>query len=946
MRWKYVHLLPPVVTLAVGISLLAACGGPARRAADSRGRATTEARWIPFADRSEEGEQPSAQLLRSDSESIEIAFRFPGCWAQDVVVEADRAFTRLSGAGYGRGIEMGRPGVPWVRRSLAIPAGARVSIEIVDADYEERSLERLGIGPIMPAQPAVAKEPEEREPFMQDRAAYRANAFYPAEPALIEDEGVVRGRRLALLDVSPIAYNPARGEVRLYSSMTVRIRMPGGNLDQTRQDWGRFGSPLFDSFLAESVLNYAGLAQALEHARLLRIGYLIIVGHDDFYAPMLPFVALKQSEHYEVTMVRLSDFIADPAGMNPVDLKNAILQEIIALYQAGDPAPSFLLLVGDEDTIPPWNGDERPGVNGLGIPTSDMYYACMDGVPDERPDISYGRFPVRSAAETTWMVDKYLAYDALTGSEPWLERVAFAASSDPDHYAEAEGAHNFLIFNQTIPHHYTGSFPSDPQGGGDQLYRVTHGAVKADLRDVLNEGRWTVVYSGHGSSSEWQDFDFDRNDVSGLTSTGVLPFVASFACWSGYFGQHSYDHMVADTWVTLENKGALAYWGATHFTGWDTDADLEREAFDFAFSQSPIASPGYGTTLARIMEAGFTGIENIHGWPTARAMREMYHLLGDPSLRLWFLVWDDLYTAILDGNVPDDLVFQSAERGELSLYRWEEEAGLKPYLRARNLEATWDHVAVGNFTGDALSEVLLYDSGGGEATLFQIAGEEPGALVPIATVDDMGTGWDAVLTGYFGYESPESDFVFLYDADAESAEAGSAVYLARNGGLERSTVRNDLQGGWDLVSSGRFGRRPRASDLLFYDRDTGTAARYEVDRRGGLERTGEYGGLGKAWDIIVTGDFDEESPSDELLFYDRDSGTIAVYAIGDAERLRLLQIHAGVGSMWSTVVCGQFGGDEHTDLLCYDSGRGEGIFYISDGRAGFTAGDNPIGRSR
>jgi len=151
--------------------------------------------------------------------------------------------------------------------------------------------------------------------------------------------------------------------------------------------------------------------------------------------------------------------------------------------------------------------------SGVGIPSSDMYYACMDGVPDERPDISYGRFPVRSAEEATWMVDKYLAYDALTGSEPWLETVAFAASSDPDHYADAEGAHNFLIFNQTIPHHYTGSFPGDPQGGGDQLYRVTHGAVKSDLRDVLNEGRWAVVYSGHGSSSEWQDFDFDRNSI-------------------------------------------------------------------------------------------------------------------------------------------------------------------------------------------------------------------------------------------------------------------------------------------------------------------------------------------------------------------------------------------------------------------------------------------------
>ncbi|MEE8326257.1 MAG: C25 family cysteine peptidase, partial [candidate division NC10 bacterium] len=294
---------------------------------------------------------------------------------------------------------------------------------------------------------------------MQNQASYRANAFYPDEPAVIEDDSVVRGRRIVLLGVSPLAYDPARAVVRLYSRMTIRIRMPGGNFEQTSQDWGRFYSPFFDPVLARSVLNYyEAWDRVLEPPRQFRTGYLIIVGHDDFYAPMLPFVALKQSEHYEVTMVRLSDFIADPAGMNPVDLKMSILQEIIARYQALDPAPSFLLLVGDSDTIPPWNGDERPGANAfnLGFPSTDMFYACMDGAPDYRPDISYGRFPVRSADEATYMVDKYLAYAALTGNEPWLERIAFTATYDLDHYAEAEASHDYLIWNQTIPHHYSG----------------------------------------------------------------------------------------------------------------------------------------------------------------------------------------------------------------------------------------------------------------------------------------------------------------------------------------------------------------------------------------------------------------------------------------------------------------------------------------------------------
>jgi hypothetical protein len=854
-------------------------------------------------------------------------------------------FTRLFGGGYGRSAEYGRPGIPVVRWLLAVPAGARFVVEIVDADYEERSLDRLGIGPILPAQPVVAKEPEQQTPFMYEQASYREDSFYPAEPARIEDDSMVRGRRLIQLNASPIAYNPSQNVVRLYSRITIRLRSVGGDVERTRQDWTHFDSPLFHDYFVDSVLNYGAMAGILDQTTLRRIGYLIIVGHDDFYAPMLPFVALKQSQLFEVTMWRLSDIVADPSNMDPVDLKNAIHQAIIAHYQVSDPAPSFLLLVGDDDTIPTWAGDERPGANGLGVPMTDLYYACMDPVPDMRPDISYGRFPVRSADETTHMVDKYLAYDALTGNEPWLERIAFAASSDPNHYTDAEEPHNYLIFNQTIPHHYTGSFPNDPQGGGDQLYRVTHSAVKGDFRDALNEGRWLVVYSGHGSSYELQDFDFDRDNVAALTSTGVLPFVASFACWTGNFAHYAYDHLVAETFVTVENKGALAYWGSTFWTGWDTDADLEREAFDFAFSQSPISSPGYGTSLARIIEAGFSGIEFIHGAGVARAMREMYHLLGDPSARLWFLVWDDLYTAILDGNIPDDMVFHSADRGEISLYRWDAESGFKPYVRVDYADASGKRAAVGNFGGDEVSEVLLYDEGTGEAAIYELTQEGREAVVVEGSVlDDIGVGWDVLVVGHFGYASPATDYLFLYDTDQESDVGRSALYLADGGRLERSSRQIDLQGGWDLVNSGRFGRNPRASGLFFYDRDSGRGTRYEVNRRGSLEQVAEYSGLGKAWDIIVTGDFDQESQSDELLFYDRESGTVGIYAADDTEKLRLLQIHTGIGSNWSVMVCGQFGGDRHTDLLCYDGIRGEGIFYISDGNAGLTAREVRAGR--
>ena len=96
----------------------------------------------------------------------------------------------------------------------------------------------------------------------------------------------------------------------------------------------------------------------------------------------------------------------------------------------------------------------------------------MDGGNDWHPDIGRGRFPVRSAEQTTYMVDKYLQYASLTGQEPWLKTASFPATCD--NYTVAEGTHNYVIDTYTAPGGWTGTFPDDPTLGGDKLYCVTY----------------------------------------------------------------------------------------------------------------------------------------------------------------------------------------------------------------------------------------------------------------------------------------------------------------------------------------------------------------------------------------------------------------------------------------------------------------------------------------
>ena len=144
------------------------------------------------------------------------------------------------------------------------------------------------------------------------------------------------------------------------------------------------------------MLNYN---QGLALPEAEEVGYLIITA-DAYYDAILPLADLRASRGFTVTVTRLSEL--------PGSTAEEIKDYIQTAYDTWAVPPSYLLLVGDTDTIPTWIG---PKIKT----TTDLYYATMDGEDDWHPDLHRGRFPVRSAAQTTYMVDKYLAYANLTG---------------------------------------------------------------------------------------------------------------------------------------------------------------------------------------------------------------------------------------------------------------------------------------------------------------------------------------------------------------------------------------------------------------------------------------------------------------------------------------------------------------------------------------------------
>ncbi len=593
MRTK--NLIPVLLSLILA-SLMAALA-PAGGVQAQGGRL-----WLPI-DNGGEPAPPSLALVEADAGHIDLAAHIPGVWAAPVTAGGE-TYVRLSGDGFGHGTETGRPDLPVLRRSVEIPFGARVTLELLHAEYADYSLADLGLAhQVWPLQPSRPKslEPQEEWPFVKDADFYRTAAFYPADVVAVAQEYVVRGHRALVVEVRPLAYNPATGQLRVFRDIRLRLHLTGSDLARTAALAQRYSSPAFDPLLVRQLLNYTRPA----HPNAA-VGYLIITA-DAYYDNMLPFVTLQQTRGFDVTITRLS---AIGGGTN-TDIK-AYIQNA---YDTWPTPPSYVLLVGDTDTMPGWNSVSAGEI-------TDLYYATMDGGDDWVPDIGRGRFPVRSTDQVDIMVNKAIAYSQRTGDEDWMKKIAFVATCDQ--YTVAEGTHNYVINTYTDPEGYTGIFPNNPQPGGDQLYCVTHNATDTDIQNSINDERWAVIYSGHGGWTGWE-MDYDADDVRALAANGVFPFVASHACITGDFDQ---TEVFGETWVLQDNKGALAFWGSSDSSYWDEDDVLERAAFDALFTSDPAPS------ITGMTYAGLAAVQTSYPG-SARYYWETYNILGDPSINLF-----------------------------------------------------------------------------------------------------------------------------------------------------------------------------------------------------------------------------------------------------------------------------------------------------------------------
>ena len=160
------------------------------------------------------------QLVSSGPDGLKLELALESVLVEERVVDG-HSFDDLVGAGAVRLAQPGHPALPYIAELLAAPPGAQVQVEVRGTHY--RDFADIWF---VPAPRYAADTPD--IPVYEVGAGYRENTFFPAQQAVVERAGILRGVEAYALRVYPYQYNPVQRILRVYDRMEIRVRFVGG----------------------------------------------------------------------------------------------------------------------------------------------------------------------------------------------------------------------------------------------------------------------------------------------------------------------------------------------------------------------------------------------------------------------------------------------------------------------------------------------------------------------------------------------------------------------------------------------------------------------------------------------------------------------------------------------------------------------------------------------
>ena len=464
------------------------------------------------------------------------------------------------------------------------------------------------------------------------------SASLPGERNLLEVDGYTAAD-LYVFDITDPAA-PARilNSETLPSGRSYLLRFEDDvTLDNTyiALSSARFLSP--DQIVADIPSDLTDKAQQADY---------LIIAYEDFIAPIGALASWREDQGLAVALIDVADVYDE---FNFGNLSPDAIRDFLsfAYHEWEAPAPDMTLLVGDgTHDYKDYGGYSVSGEMNYVPPklkkagtvktVVDNFFGCVDG-EDHLPDISIGRFPVKTAEQAEAIVNKVIDYEGLPDPSHFNTAVLMVASREDEFVHASE---TMIETYLCPPHQAVRAFQSELGSGTTQA-----------IISGINDGALVVNYRGHGSVSLWSDnlyppqTLFSIVHIAMLQNSDAYPILLSSTCLDGYFANPLY-YSLGEEMLRAEEKGTIA---GFHSTGLSSDP-LTR-----AINQGQLQSL-------------FNDNERIMGQVVRSA--QLYYLeahsafdpidytllLGDPALRIARGIIDTDGDGVPDteDNCPDD----------------------------------------------------------------------------------------------------------------------------------------------------------------------------------------------------------------------------------------------------------------------------------------------------
>ncbi|HCV42924.1 MAG TPA: hypothetical protein DGH68_05535 [Bacteroidetes bacterium] len=567
---------------------------------------TARSEWISLRNSASQASAPRVTLLQDDLSGTVLKIEVSGFEVNDLV-SGSHPYKSVDLLTDAFTTEVGFPELPCVTKILAVPDRAAVSVEVLETGEEFA----FGGYVLPPARrPWIEGEPE--TPYVEREDAYQSVSAYPREGTVVDAPSVFRDFRIVRVAVYPVKYIAARNEIRVASSMTIRVKYGIGEVVNPKTSPRKPIAPSFAALYRSSIFNYQGALDrqfaGLETGR----DVLVCIVPDAFADSLKPFANWRHKTGTFVKVTKFSEIGA--TATNPDSIKNYLAR----IYHNWKYPPSYVLLAGDNGYIP-----IKQIVYDYTIVSED-FYVEIDG-NDFLPEMMIGRFTHESVATEQNIVRKIIGYERnpYTGNTSWFKKGAVVADMEyPSMLATKRFARDCMMLD--------GAFTAvDTFMSHSPCY-----STLSSVTSAIDNGRSFLNYRGQGWYTGWSPngncYSFQTTNVQSLNNGRMLTFVTSIGCGVGAFNQSS---CFGEQWLELGTvaapRGAVTFIGPTSNTHTPYNNLIDKGIYIGMF-QEGLETPGQALARGRLYMYQAFGNEHWVEYQT-----RVYCILGDPTVHIW-----------------------------------------------------------------------------------------------------------------------------------------------------------------------------------------------------------------------------------------------------------------------------------------------------------------------